>query len=81
MTLRGCEGLRAIQLVTVLLYTGRALLQRRHEDGDGEKNDDSDDDVSPALFKMEILLTMEDDVFMENSYSNITTFHSAKKSI
>ena len=29
MTLRGCEGLRAIQLVTVLLYTGRALLKRR----------------------------------------------------
>ena len=26
MTLRGCECLRAIQLVTVLLYTGRALL-------------------------------------------------------
>ena len=49
----------------------------RGEDDDG----DGDDDDGRALLKMEILLTMEDDVFMENSYSNITTFHPAKKSI
>ena len=52
---------------------------RGGEDSDGEENDDRDDDVGPAFLKVEILLSMEDDVFMENSYSNITTFHLAKK--
>ena len=65
-------------MVTMLIAVS---IFRGGEDGNGEENDDSDDDVGPAFLKMEILLTMEDDVFMENSYSNITTIHPAKKSI